>query len=433
MIRCYVVVALILVLGMPALGQAIQPAPVTRDVLPNGVRLLVREDPSAGVVALSLHVRAGSRFESTDTVGITNFLHRAMLRGAGGRTAEQLVEAAERIGGAVDASGDVEYAEVRGTALARHWATLLSLAADVALAPTLDPEEIGRERRLILGQLKTRADTPFPFAYDTLMQELYGGHPYAPPSLGRPEVIARITPEQLAAHHRAIYRPGALVLAVSGQVQREEVRRQAERLFGRLAPSPVPAATMPPAPVPSGTRRLVERPAQQAQVMVGFLAPGLGERDYAAARVFAAVLGGGMSGRLFLELRDNRGLAYSVGVLLSSTRVGTAPFVAYVGTARENVAAAEEGVLSELKRVRTAGITPAEIDRAKAYVLGAQAMDRRTNGRHAWYLAFFEGIGAGWDFPEREARAVEAVTAEDVRAVADRILRQSTVVVLQPR
>jgi zinc protease len=139
-----------------------------------------------------------------------------------------------------------------------------------------------------------------------------------------------------------------------------------------------------------------------------------------------------MSGRLFVELREAQGLAYSVGVL-GPARTGAAPLVAYLGTGRENIAAAEAAVLRELDRVRAGGFTAAEVERAKAYVLGAQAIDRRTNARHAWYLAFFEVVGAGWDFPERYARAVESVTPDDVRAVCRRVLSRPTVVVLQPR
>lgn len=418
-------------LAIPASASA-PPAPVARYVSPNGMRLLVREDPTVGVVAASLQVRAGSRFEGPETAGVTNLLHRAMLRGAAGRTAEQIVEAAELIGGSIDAGGEVEYAEVRGTALARHWKRLLELIADVALTPTLDPNEIAKERRLVLSQLRTRADTPFPFTYDALLADLYGGHPYARPALGRSEVVARIGAGELRAHHRAIYRPDTLVLAVSGQVQRDEVRQLVERLFASLAPGAPAATSAPPPPMARGARRLVERPAEQAQIMVGFLAPGLGDQDYAASKVLAALLGGGMSGRLFVELREAQGLAYSVGVL-GPARTGAAPLVAYLGTARENIAAAEAAVLRELDRVRAGGFTAAEVERAKAYVLGAQAIDRRTNVRHAWYLAFFEVVGSGWDFPERYARAVESVTPDDVRAVCRRVLSRPTVVVLQPR
>ncbi len=432
MTRCGVLASvLIMALATPAAGSA-PTASIAYYALPNGMRVLVREDSGAGVVAVSLQVRAGSSFETPATAGSTNFLHRAMLRGAAGRTGEQLVEMAELIGGSLDASGDVEYAEVRGTALARHWSTLLGLVADVALAPTLHADEVTKERRLVLSQLRTRSDTPFPFTYDAILEGLYGSHPYALPALGRAEVIARINPDELLTHHQAIYRPDRLVLAVSGRIQRDDVRRAAERLFGKLAPGPAVGQAMPPTPVVSETRRALERPAQQAQVMVGFLAPGLGEGDYAPAKVLGALMGGGMAGRLFIALREGRGLAYSVGVL-SPPRVWAAPFVAYLGTARENMAAAEEAVLQELARVRTEGVSPAELDRAKAFVLGAQAIDRRTNARHAWYLAFFEVVRAGWDFPERYARAVESVTVADVRAVAERVLSRPTVVVLQPR
>lgn len=425
------VIVLAVVLLWPGPTPA-QPQGVAPYVLANGVRVLVREDVAAGVVAVSVQVRAGARFEQAETAGITSFLHRTMVRGAGRRSATELVEAAERIGGSLEASGDVEYAEVRGSAIARHWDTLLALVADVALAPTLAPEEVDRERRLLLSQIQTRADNPFSFAWDRLLADLYGPHPYGLPTLGRPEVLARLRRDDLVAHHRAIYHPGRLVLAVSGRVEREAVRRAAERLFGKMPSSQAPAPPAPPAPAPTQRRHLVERPAQQAQVLAGFLGPGLGEADYAAGKVLAALLGGGMAGRLFVELRDNLGLAYAVG-MLSPSRAGPAPFVAYLGTARDNIGAAEAAMLRELERARTEGVTEDEVARAKAYVAGSLAMDRRSNARHAWYLAFFELVGAGWDFPDRYARAIEMVTAADVRAAAQRYLTRPTTVVLQPR
>jgi zinc protease len=184
------VLALVLRSALPATGDTVG---VARRVLPNGVRLLVREDGAAGVVAVSLQVRAGSRFEEAATAGISNFLHRVMLRGTARRSVDQLVDAAERIGGTLDASADVESAEVRGSALARHWEALLTLVAEVALMPTLRPEEIERERRLVLGEIQARAGAPFSLAFDALLSDLYGPHPYALPALGRREVVERLT------------------------------------------------------------------------------------------------------------------------------------------------------------------------------------------------------------------------------------------------
>lgn len=423
-----VVLALTLATG----GVGAQEPAASRHVLPNGMTVLVRENSAVGVVAVSLQVRAGSHSETSATAGVTNFLHRAMLRGTVKRTAVKLAEAAEDIGGSLDATGEVESAEVRGQALARHWEALLGLIAEVVLQPVLPPEEIEKERRLLFGQIKTRADTPFSLSLDTLIRVLYGAHPYGRHSLGLKENIERLTRDELLAHYRAVYRPERIVLAVSGQVERERVVKAAERFFGGMARSAGGgAAEQVAAPASMGERRVIERPAQQAQILIGFLGPGLSDPLYPAVRVLGATLGGGMAGRLFVELRDRRGLAYSVGVL-TPYRAGPAFFVAYLGTAPQNVAAAEAGVLQELERVRSAPVSAEELARAKAYVLGQLSMDRRTNARQAWYLAFFEVVGAGWDFPERYARGIEAVTAADVAAVAERYLTRPTIVVLQP-
>ena len=144
----------------------------------------MREDPSVGVMGASLMVRGGALFEAPDEAGVTNFVHRVMLRGTRRYNAVQLTQAIEDLGGSLDASGDVEYAEVRGTALGRNWETLLTLIAEVALRPTFPPEEIERERRLILSAIQTRGDTPFQRAFDAMLTDLYGRHRYGWPNLG---------------------------------------------------------------------------------------------------------------------------------------------------------------------------------------------------------------------------------------------------------
>ena len=417
--------------GTAAVAEAAAPPPVSRHVLPNGLTVVVREDVTLGVMAAALHVRAGSLFETANTAGITNFLQRVMLRGTQRYTALGLTEAIEDLGGTLEAAGDVEYGDVHGTALARNWEPMLRLVAEVALRPTLPAEEIERERRLILSAIQARGDTPFQRAFDSVLSDLYGPHPYAWPSVGRRESIERISREMLREHYTSIYRADRMVLAVSGNVPAARVVRMAERLFRDL-PAPAAAARVSPTEATSrGGRRLVERPVQQAQVLVGYLGPALLDPDYAAARVLGTVLGGGMSGRLFRELREQRGLAYSVG-MLGSFRTGPSFLVSYLGTAPPNAEAAEAGMLAEIERIRGEPVNERELARAKAYLLGNLAMDRRTSTRHAWYLAFFEVIGAGWDFPERYARAVEAVTPADIARVAQRYLTRPTVIVLQP-
>jgi len=408
-----------------------QDEPVARQVLANGLTVLVRENPAVGVVAVSLQVRAGSRYETESNAGITNFLHRAMVRGTARRSAVQLATSAEDIGGAIDASGEVEAAEIRGHALARHWETLLALVAEVALQPALLPDEIEKERRLILNQIRTRADAPFSYSLDGLLRELYGAGSYGLNPIGLKASIERLTRENLLGHYRVIYQPDRMVLAVSGEVDRRAVIKTAERLFGRMARTGPGSQVAQPVFEPSGDRKVVTRPAQQAQILVGYLGPNLLDPLYPAVRMLSAVLGGGMAGRLFTELRDRQGLAYSTQVL-SAPRIGPTFVVAYIGTAPASASAAEAGVLREIERMRATPVSGDELARAKAFIKGQLVMDRRTNARQAWYLAFYETIGAGWDFPDRYARALDSVTVEDVARAGERYLTRPTIFVLQP-
>ncbi len=149
-------------------------------------------------------------------------------------------------------------------------------------------------------------------------------------------------------------------------------------------------------------------------------------------KVLGAVLGGGMSGRFFVELRDKQGLAYSLGTI-NPSRAGPAFVAGYMGTAPSSVEPAEAGMLREIARIREEPPTADELARAQAYLQGTLAMDRRTNARQAWYLAFFELLGAGYDFPDRYARALATVTVADVEAAARRYLEHPTIVILRPR
>ncbi|HEX7788095.1 MAG TPA: pitrilysin family protein, partial [Methylomirabilota bacterium] len=324
-----------------------------------------------------------------------------------------------------------DYSEIRATALARNWKTMLELVADVVLRPTLPATEIDGERRAMLTALRSRQDQPFPFAMDTVMSRVYGDHPYGRPILGRAAALERIDRDRLLAHHQRFYRAPRMIVAVSGDIDSREVVTEVGRLFGE-APTEEDGSdpTMPTATA-RADRTVLVKPAAQAQVLVAFLAPPTGHPDYAAVKVLATALGGGMAGRLFTEVRDKQGLAYSTGGSYPSRR-GPGVFFTQLGTAPANQARAEVAMLGELERIRREPVSPAELARAKAYLLGQFGLDRRTNARLAWYDAFFEALGAGPNFADRYVRAVDAVTAEDVQRVARTYLTTPTIVTLGP-
>ncbi|MGH7403025.1 MAG: M16 family metallopeptidase, partial [Candidatus Rokuibacteriota bacterium] len=185
----------------------------------------------------------------------------------------------------------------------------------------------------------------------------------------------------------------------------------------------------PPAPARWRETRVV--PGAQAQIVMGTLAPTLTDPDYPAVKVLANVLGGGMAGRFFSELRDTQGLAYTTGTQYPA-RVDNSYFLAQLGTAPENVAQAEAALQAQLERVRRERVSDEELRVAKAYLLGRLAMDRRTNARQAWYLAAYEESGVGYEFLDRYVGAVRAVTAADVQRVAERYLAVLRTVIVTP-
>jgi zinc protease len=399
--------------------------------LDNGLTVLVRENPVAPVVAVALLVRMGSRWETADNAGISNFTHAVMVKGTTKRGGAEIAEMVAGLGGKISAAGDVDYSGVQASALARFWRELLEMTAELALQPALAPDEVERERDSLLSRVQRRHDNAPARAFDELYAKIYGTHPYGLPSLGTSPSLARIDHAAIVKWYRAFYRPERVTLAVSGQVSAAEVVAEARRLFGAWPGAALPADPPLAPPRPTGGRFVVTAPAQQTQILVGGLAPALDHPDHAAVKVLSTILGGGMAGRLFVELRDRSALAYTAASYYDPVRE-PGVLVLYLGTAPASGAQAEQALLREVQKIRDVPVPVAELTRAKGYLLGRHTMDRRTNERLAWHLAFNEVEGVGRGYPERFRHAVEAVTAADVQRVARTYLAAPTTIVLGP-
>lgn len=424
----FVLGLLALLATAPAWAQT--PA-VSRARLANGLTVLVRENPTAPVVGISLMVRMGTRGETADVAGISNLVQLMVVRGTTTRSGGQIVEAADAMGGSIEATGDVDYSEIAATALSRHWVEMLELVADVTLRPTFPDGVVVAVRDFLLRQVRNRGDKPYDTALDTLTARVFGRHPYAWDPIGLKDSLERLDRNALVGHYQRHYVPGGMVLAVSGRVKTAEVMTQVTRLFGAMpnGTAPLPAPASPPAPATWRETRVV--PGAQAQILMGALAPALTDPDYAAVKVLASVLGGGMAGRFFSELRDKQGLAYTTAAQYPA-RVDNSYFLAQLGTAPENAARAEAALRAQLERAQREPPSDEELRVAKAYLLGNLAMDRRTNARQAWYLAAYEQSGVGYEFLDRYVAAVRAVSAADVQRVARRYLAVLRTVVVQP-
>ena len=421
---------LALVVLAPAVGGP-QTTGVTRTRLPNGMMLLVRENPSAPVVAASLIVRMGTRWETYQTAGLSNFLQLMVVRGTTTMDGTRIVETADRMGGTIEAYGEADNAEIAATALDRYWKEMLALVADVTLRPSLPDGTVGAVRDFLARQVRNRGDKPYDVALDTLLAKTFGSNPYGWDAIGRRESLERAGRPALIEHYQRHYVPGGLVLAVSGNVKAAEVRAEVERLFGSLPAGPVPAPEQVPAAARAAEREVLTVPGAQAQIFMGGLAPAMTEPDFAAMKLVSTVLGGGMAGRFFSELRDKQGLAYTTGTQ-QPMRVDPGYFLAILGTAPGNVERAEAALREQLQRIQREPVSADELRVAKAYLLGTLAMDRRTNARQAWYLASLEQAGVGYEFLDRYTAQVRAATAADLQRVAQRYLATVRTVVVRP-
>jgi len=416
---------------LAAAPVAADPGAVTRTRLANGLTVLVRENPVAPVVGISRMVRMGTRWETRDTAGISNFVQLMAVRGTTSLNGTQIVEAADRMGGSIEALGDADFSEIAATALDRYWAEMLGLVADVALRPSLPDATLRAVRDFLVRQIRNRADKPYDVALDTLLARTFGDDPYAWDPIGLKASLERMNRAALLAQYRRHYVPGGMVLAVSGKIKAPEVLAQAERLFGALPSGPVPVPNDARPPAPAASRDVLSVPGAQAQIFMGGLAPSMTDADFAAMKVLSTVLGGGLAGRLFSELRDKRALAYTTATQ-EPMRVDSGYFLALLGTAPDNKDKAEAALRGELERIQREPVSDEELRVGKAYLLGSLAMDRRTNARQAWYLASLEAAGVGPGHLERYMNDVRAVTAADIQRVARRYLSTLRTVIVAP-
>jgi zinc protease len=429
-VRRALAVALLLLCAGPACAQTAEPVRQTR--LPNGLTVIVRENAVAPVVALSLQVRMGTRWETADTAGISNFLMAVMVKGTAKRSGSELAEAVAALGGKISAYGEADYSEIRASALSRFWRELLALTAELALEPRLAKEEVDRERDWLLSRVQRRLDNAPSRAFDELFALLYLPHPYGLPVLGTRASLPRIDHAAIVARYRQFFRPDSMVLTMSGQVNADEALAEIRRVFGAMpavGPAPEPSN---PTPSQSVRRRVIEQPAQQTQILMGGLAPPLDLPDHATVKVLSTILGGGMAGRLFAELRDKRALAYTATSFYEPVKE-TGALVLYLGTTPETAAKAEQALLAEVERIQREAVSDDELRRAKQFLLGRYAMDRRTNERQAWYLAFYDVERVGTSYPARYRLAVQGVTPSDIQRAARTYLGTLTTVVLGPR
>ncbi|MFP6624154.1 MAG: pitrilysin family protein [Myxococcota bacterium] len=373
------------------------------------------------VVAARAAFLGGLLAETGETAGIGSFLSSIWTRGTRNRSAADFARAVESLAGEVHGFSGRSSLGFNLEATRDKFEPILDLFAEALLEPGFDGEELERERRETLAAIERRADLLAQLAYLQLSEMLFPTHPYRLPMLGTAESVGRIDVEALRAHHERLVRPENLVFAVAGDVDpdaiAESISARTSDLEAKGFERSAPAFDEP---IREIQERRLEKQRSQVHLVVGFPGLRVDDPDRIALDVLSQVLAG-QGGRLFLELRDKRSLAYSVSAISVE---GVAPgfFSIYIATAPEKAEEARRGILAELEQLVETAPAEDELSRARHYLAGSFAIDGQRNSNHAGHIALDGLYGLGPEAHYAYGSKVAAVTAEDVLHVARRVL-----------
>jgi zinc protease len=408
---------------------------VVRVTLPSGARLLVKRDPSVGLVAMRAVWMGGLRYEDDKTNGVNNLLAALVTRGTRSRSGDQIAREVEGMAGSLGGFSGRNSFGMRAELLARHWERGLEIVADCILHPAFAEEELDKERRQVLEEIRAQRDNVSAEAFRLFSQALYPKHPYRFDVMGSAESVVGITRRRLVDYYKRHVAPAQMTLAIVGDVDPAKVIDKARALFGAgsqkepaVVPAPPPAD--PPPPEPVQVFRFQNK--QQAHVVYGFPGTTVSDPDRFPLEVLSTILSG-QGGRLFVELRDKRGLAYRVSAF-SVEGVDPGYVAVYIATSPENLPVAVAGIEDELGRVMSQPVPKAELERAKRYLVGAHEISLQRRAALASTLAFHECYGLGWDEYRRYSAGILAVGAADVQRVARKYLdpRHAIVATIKP-
>ena len=387
-----------------------------------GARVVVEPRHDVPVVAVRAALIGGQLAEVEETAGLSGFLAGMWLRGTRSRSAADFAREVENLAGDIDGFSGRNSCGLTLDATRDRFLPVLDLFTEAMLAPAFAADEIERERRDTLAALARREDRLSARAFDLFARAQFVTHPYRLALPGTPETVTRFHAETLADHHARIMGGENLVITVAGDVDPDSAARELSRRLGELPRgSDLQAALPPEDPSPDRVQRVEEfKDRAQAHLVVGFRGLSVFDPDREALEVLVQALSG-QGGRLFLELRDRQSLAYTVtAVNVEGVAPGT--FAVYIATAPDKLEQAEAGILEELRRLVEERLPEPELERARRYLIGNHAIDAQRNGSRAMQLALDTRYGLGPDshagYPER----VAAVTAEDLRRVAERVL-----------
>ena len=405
-------------------------SPIQKFELPNGLRLLVKENHRLPFVEFRAAFQGGVLAETAGNNGITQLLAKMLLKGTKTRDAEKIATEIESVGGHIDSYGGNNSFGVNAEVLSSDFATGLDLLADVILNPTFPADPLEREREVQIASIYEQKDNLLKSASNAMRRTLFGNTGYGLDTLGTEETVTKLQVADLKAFHQKLVAPNNCVLAIFGDVKATEVKAAVEKIFSNWKSTPTSSLEIVnhKSQIVNSVQRVGEtRDKKQAVIVIGFSATTMHDDDRYALDLLQEACSD-LGSRLFLRVREKLGLAYYVG---AQHFPGLAPgyFAFYAGTEPTKATLIEQEFLKEAELLRTEGLTAEELKRAKAKIIGQKKIARQDLGSLASLTALDELYGLGYQRTELDDAKFEAVTLEQVKAVAQKYLKPDAFVV----
>jgi predicted Zn-dependent peptidase len=391
---------------------------VRKKEMRNGLVVVSEVMPHLRSVSLGVWVKCGSRYEGTENVGISHFIEHLLFKGTQTRSAADIAKAIDSVGGQLDAFTEKEYIGFYARVLDEHLPFAFELMSDIVLNPAFPIREMQRERNVIFEEINMVEDTPQELILDLYMERFWKGHPLGQPISGTKESVANISRNDVRMFFKKNYNASSIVIAVAGNVRHQKVTRLAERYFGRLEPG-IPVNPGPPPKTHAGRHIRRKANLEQTHICLGTVSPPVASEERYCSHLLSNILGGGMSSRLFQNIREKRGLVYSIYSMLNLYH-DAGSLAIYAGTAPENSSEVVELVLKELGRLKTQLVSSQELKRAKENVKGSVMLSLESSSSRMAHLAQQIIYYGRYYQPEEILEAVERVTAREIRNLANK-------------
>jgi predicted Zn-dependent peptidase len=398
---------------------------VTAETLPSGLRLVTEEMPHVRSVSVGVWLARGSRHETEQESGIAHFVEHMLFKGTTSRSAREIAQQIDSIGGQLDAFTAKEYAGYYIKVLDEHLPVALELLGDMIQRPAFAPDDIVREQGVILEEIKMVEDAPDDLVHEMFAAQCWPKHPLGRPILGLPETVSSFEQSGLRDYFGRTYVAPNLLISAAGNLSHARIRDLVSREFGEIRRSGSGGDTIAPAMTSSVGYR--QKDIEQSHVCLGIEAYHQAHADRHTLHVMNTILGGSMSSRLFQHIREDRGLAYAVfsGI---STYTDAGMLTVYAGCANERVPEVVDLSLAELRQMRDEPVPDAELRRAKDHLKGSLMLNLESTSSRMSHLARqYMAFGRHFTLDELLS-AIERVSVEDVQRVAVDLLKERDLV-----